>query len=63
MKSQPVQRTLNTYPGPVQHMRVNHCGLHVFVSEELLHRSNVGTGFQQMGGERVAEGVRANVFR
>ena len=33
-----------------------------FVSEHLLHLADRGAAFEQMGGERVAEGVRADTF-
>ena len=32
------------------------------VAEHLLHCSEVGTAFDEVGGKRVAEGVRADVF-
>ena len=48
--------------GTVQHMGVNHCGSDVFVTEELLNGTDVVSGFKQMGGETVSEGVAACRF-
>ena len=31
----------------------------IFVTQKLLHLADIGSARQQMGGERVAEGVRA----
>ena len=34
------------------------CGREVGVAEQLLHRSQIGTPVEKMGGEGVAQGVR-----
>jgi hypothetical protein len=44
-------------------MGINHCGGHVFVPEQLLHRSNVVPGPQQVGGKAVPQSVRADRFQ
>jgi hypothetical protein len=41
-------------------MGVDRGGLHVAVTQQFLHRPNVRAAFQQMGGERVAQGMRAH---
>ena len=43
-------------------VRVDFCGGDVFVSQHLLYGAQVGTAFQQVGGEAVAKGVWRNVF-
>lgn len=40
--------------GTVQHMRVNHGGSDIFVTEQLLNRTNIVAVFKQMGGETVS---------
>ena len=41
---------------------VDHGGLQVAVAEELLDGSDVGSGFEEVGGEGVAEGVGRDVL-
>ncbi len=48
---------------PVQHVRVDHGGLHIAVPKQLLNRSYVVTVFEQVCCERVAECVAACRFR
>ena len=45
---------------PVEDVRVDHRGLHVFVSEEFLDGPDVVSGHQQVSGEGVAESVAAH---
>jgi len=43
----------------VEHMRVDHRGLHVAVAEQLLDRTDVRAPFQQVRGKAMAEGMAA----
>jgi len=43
-------------------MDVNHCFPQISVAQEKLNRAQVGAGFQQVGGEAVAQGVRMKGF-
>ena len=43
-------------------MSINHRGLDIFVPKQFLHCANVIPGFQEMRGETVPKGVRANRF-
>lgn len=47
---------------PVQDVRVDHRGRDVFVAEELLDGADIASIFEQMGGERVPEGVAGSPF-
>lgn len=38
-------------------MGVNHRGRHIRMTKQFLNRANVGTRLQQVGGERVTQGV------
>src|SRR5215469_4471513 len=48
--------------GTVEHVGVNHRRSDVFVTEQLLNRTNVIAVFKQMCGEAVSEGVAACRF-
>ena len=41
----------------VQNMRVDHCGIDVFVAHQLLDRADVLAAFQEVGGEGVPKGM------
>jgi hypothetical protein len=41
-------------------MGIDHRGFNILVSQQPLHGTDVVTGFQQMGGKAVAEGVLVN---
>ena len=43
-------------------MRVNHRSLDVLVPEQFLDSSDIVAGFQQVGGEAVAEGMAGNAL-
>ena len=43
-------------------MGVDHCGADILVTEELLDRADVVTGFQEVSREGVAEGVGSDVL-
>ena len=40
-----------------QHMRVDHRGRHVGVAQQILNRTDIATGLQQVGCETVAQRV------
>jgi hypothetical protein len=46
----------------VDDVRVDHRGAHVLVAEQGLDGADVGAGFEQVGGEAVAEGVAARAL-
>ena len=54
---------MNTVTAFVENMRVDHCGLHILVSEQFLNRANVVATFEQMRCEAVPEGVTADALR
>ena len=43
----------------IQHVRVDHRGAHVAVSQQFLNRPDVVPGLEQMGGKRMALMPRA----
>src|SRR2546430_17616649 len=45
------------HPRPVQHVRVDHRGADVTVTQQLLYRADVMPGLEQMGGEAVPQRV------
>ena len=47
---------------PVYDMCVDLCRTHVLVSEEFLNRPNVVARFQQVGRERVAQGMGTDLL-
>src|SRR6267154_3271253 len=57
-----VHRTWDPASTTVQHMGVDHCGPHIFMTEQFLNRANVVAAFKQMGGEAMPESVAACVF-
>src|SRR5687768_8444 len=50
-----IQRTLHAASAPIQHVRVNHRGAYILVSEEFLYRANVVAIFEQVGREAMSE--------
>jgi hypothetical protein len=42
---------------PIEHMRVDHRGLHITVAEQLLDRTDVGAPLQEVRGKAMAEGM------
>ena len=46
----------------IQPVRVDHCCLHITVSQKLLKGSNVGSTFKQVGGKAMAKGMAAGGF-
>lgn len=43
-------------------MGINHGGFDILVPEQLLHRADIVDVFEKVGGEGVAEGVRADTL-
>jgi len=52
-----VRRALYTSATPVEHVGIDHGGLHALVPEQLLYRPDVVAIHQQVRGERVSQGV------
>src|SRR5689334_14360858 len=52
-----VERTDYALPAAIEHMRVDHCGRDILVSEQLLDRADILSGFEQMRRERVTQGM------
>jgi len=55
---QGIRWTAHAATAELQHMRVDHRGGHVFVPEQLLHRTDVVARLQQVRREGVPQGVR-----
>src|SRR6185312_6812772 len=53
----PIQRTQHPIPAAIEHMRVDLGGGRLLVAEQFLDGSDVLTGFQQVGGEGMAQRV------
>ena len=49
--NRPVQRTSDSQPRLLHDMRINLRGAHILMSEQILHRANVRSSFQQMRGK------------
>ena len=52
-----IQRAACGDAAAVQHVRVDLCGFHAGVAQQLLHRSDVRASFEHMSGEAMAERV------
>ena len=61
--SEGVGGTAHGDPGSVEDMSVNHRRRDVFVSQQLLHGTDIIAVFQKVRGEGMAEGVRCCGFR
>jgi len=46
-----IKRAADMQTGPIQHMRINHCGSDVFVPEQFLNATDVVPAFKQMRGD------------
>ena len=57
LRPEPVERALHAAPALVQDVGIDHGRTHVPVSEQLLNRSNVVAGLQQVRGKGVPERV------
>ena len=54
-----VERAANASPTPLEHMRVDHCRRDIRMAQPFLHRANIVSTFQQVGGEGMAKRVRS----
>lgn len=59
---QRVKRAADALTTPVEHMRVDHGGANIPVAEQLLDSTDVVACLQQMGSERMPEGVASYVL-
>ena len=57
-----IQRAAYCLWPAVEHMRIDHCGFDILVTEQFLHGADIITGFQEVCGNTMAEGVQANIF-
>jgi len=52
-----IEGTLDAKGAAAEDMGVNHRGAYILVAEELLDGSDVGARLEQVGGERVPQGM------
>ena len=57
-----IERAANAQWPLVEDVGIDHGGADIFVAEEFLDGANVVAVFEEMGGERVAEGVATGLF-
>jgi hypothetical protein len=57
--SQLVRGAGNASAAFVKNVRIDHCGTHVIVPQEFLHRPDVIAILQEMSGKRMSKSVRA----
>ena len=57
-----IERAPDGHPTAIQHVRVDHRGLHTFVSQKLLDGSDIVPGLDQVGREAMSESVTACAF-
>lgn len=57
-----IQRAANGHRADLEHVGVDHGGLDVFMAEQILDGADVVTGFEQVGGEAVAQSVAGGAF-
>ena len=60
--SEQISRARHASGTTIEHMGVDHRGLHIAVTKKLLDRSDVGTALEQVGGEAMAKGVATGRF-
>jgi hypothetical protein len=58
-----IEGTANSPGTPVQHVRIDHRGRHITVSEQFLDRPYVMAGFQQMRCKRMPKRMAGRRFR
>ena len=61
-RSQRIQRAAHAACSFFHHMSVNHRRAHVIMSQQFLHRAYVLAGFEQVGSERMAQGMAGGAF-
>ena len=54
-----IKRAADMQTGPIQHMRINHCGSDVFVPEQFLNATDVVPAFKQMRGDEWEPSVKS----
>src|SRR5882724_7853387 len=54
-----IKRAADMQTGPIQHMRINHCGSDVFVPEQFLNATDVEPAFKQMRGDEWEPSVKS----
>ena len=52
-----IERTPDGDARFIKHVRVDHCGRHIFVTEQFLHSADIISVFQQMSSKTVAQRV------
>jgi len=57
-----IQRAAHSFGATIEDVSINLCRFNVLVAEEFLHSADIVAGFQEMGGEAVAEGVGCGRF-
>src|SRR5438067_13275294 len=62
-RTAPVERTAHGLRALAHDVRVDHGGLEIRVAEQLLHRADVVTIFEQGGGKGVPQRVTASALR
>ena len=60
--SEQIGRARHASRTTIEHMRIDHRGLHIAVTKKLLDRSDVGTALEQVGGKAMAKGMAAGRF-
>jgi len=55
-----IQRAFHAFSPAIENMRVNHSGTDVFVVKQLLHRADIITILQEMGGPPEAVKLRCD---
>ena len=60
--SEQIGRARHASRTTIEHMGVDHRGLHIAMPKKLLDGSDVGTALEQVGGKAMAKGVAAGRF-
>jgi len=55
--SEQIGRARHAGRATIEHMGVDHRGLHIAMTKELLNGSDVGSALQQVGGKAMAKGA------
>ena len=55
--SEEIRRAGHASRAPIEHMRVDHRGLHITVAEQLLDRTDVGAPLQEVRCKAMPEGM------
>ncbi len=57
-----IQRTNDFVGFNIEHVKIDHRGADIAMSEQFLNVADVGSRFEEMGRETVSEGVGRNAF-